>query len=245
VPLPWDSQHFEIPVGQIFSPELTDSELGNILSYAKEKGYHLIYWATCQERIVPLPLLRRFSGSLVDRKVTYQRKLSCAFTFGEIKKPSNTFTVIEYPQLPANQQLRALALLGGGHSRFYVDPCISREKFESMYDIWINRSTLHEIADVVFVAMDSTNIHEYLGVVTGSSKNGIGKVGLMGVQKEVQGQGIGSLLITTLHEWMLSNDINISEVVTQKNNVQACKFYERSGYLLASLQHYYHFWVQI
>ena len=245
MPLPWDSQHFEISVGQIISPELTDSELGNILSYAKEKGYHLIYWATCPERIVPLPLLRSFSGSLVDRKVTYQRKLSSEFNFGPIKNLNSTFQVIEYPQLPANRQLLALALLGGGHSRFHVDPCISREKFISMYHIWINRSTLHEIADVVFVVTDSSNIEEYLGVVTGSAKNGIGKVGLMGVQQKVQGQKIGSLLIKTLHEWLFSNGINISEVVTQKDNVQACKFYERSGYLLTSLQHYYHFWIRL
>ena len=245
MPLPWDSHHFEIPIAQIIAPELNDTELGDILAYAKEKGYQLIYWATFPERIIPLPLLRSFSGSLVDRKVTYQRKLSSKFTFDSIKNLNRTFQVIEYPQLPANQQLLALALLGGGHSRFHVDPYIARGKFISLYHTWINRSTLHEIADAVFVVTNSADIHKYLGVITGSAKNGIGKVGLMGVQKEVQGQGIGSLLIKTLHEWMLSNGINISEVVTQKDNVQACKFYERSGYLLASLQHYYHFWVQL
>lgn len=81
-------------------------------------------------------------------------------------------------------------------------------------------------------------------MITGSAQNGMGKIGLMGVQKNVHGQGIGSLLIKRLHEWLLSNGINISEVITQKDNVQACKFYESSGYLPASLQHYYHFWVQ-
>ena len=204
----------------------------------------MIYWATRPERIVPSPLLRSFSGSLVDRKVAYQRKLRSEYTFHEIKKSTNTVQVIEYPQMPADQQLLTLALIGGSHSRFHLDPCISREKFESMYHIWINRSTLHEIADVVFIVPDSLNIKEYLGMVTVSAKNGIGKVGLMGVQKKVQGQGIGSLLMKILHEWLLSHGINISEVVTQKDNVQACKFYERLGYLPASLQHYYHFWVQ-
>jgi dTDP-4-amino-4,6-dideoxy-D-galactose acyltransferase len=245
MPLPWDSHHFEIPIARIISPELNDIELGDILAYAKEKGYHLIYWTTSPERIIPLPLLRSFSGSLVDRKVKYQQKLSSEFAFDPIKNLNSTFQVIEYPQLPANQQLLALALLGGGHSRFHVDPFISREKFVSMYHIWINRSTLHEIADVVFVVTDSSNLHKYLGVVTGSARNEIGKVGLMGVQKEVQGQGIGSLLVKTIHKWMVSNGLNISEVVTQRDNVQACKFYERSGYQLTSLRHFYHFWVQL
>ncbi|HNP59797.1 MAG TPA: GNAT family N-acetyltransferase [Nitrospirales bacterium] len=245
MPLPWDSQHFEISVGQIISPALTNSELENILSFAKEQGYHLIYWATCPDRMIPLPLLQSFSGSLVDRKVTYQRKLSTEFTFGEIKNPSHSFEVIEFPRSQANQQLKTLALIAGGHSRFHDDPCISKEKFAGMYHIWINRSTLHEIADVVFIVKNSANMEDCLGMVTGSVKNGIGKVGLMGVQKKVQGQGIGSLLMKTLHEWLISNGIHTSEVVTQKNNIRACKFYERFGYKLESLQHYYHFWVQL
>jgi dTDP-4-amino-4,6-dideoxy-D-galactose acyltransferase len=245
VPLPWDSQHFEIPIAQVISPELNDAELGYILSHAKEKGYSLIYWATCPERIVPLPLLRSFSGSLVDRKITYQRKLSSDFSVDPQKNLASTFSVIEYPQSPANQQLLALAVLGGSHSRFQVDPYISREKFVSLYHIWINRSTLHEMADVVFVVANSSNMQKYLGVVTCSAKKGIGKVGLIGVQKESQGQGVGSLLIKTVHQWMESKDIHFSEVVTQKDNVPACKLYERSGYLLASLHHYYHFWVKL
>ena len=219
--------------------------LEGILSYAKKTGYSLIYWPTCPDRIIPLPLLQSFSGSLVDRKVTYQRELNSEFICDPFKNLNSTFKVMEYPKSPANQQLSALALLGGAKSRFHVDPNISREKFVSMYHIWINRSTLHEIADVVFVVTSSSNIHEYLGVVTWSGKNGMGKVGLIGVQKEVQGQGIGSLLMKTIHEWMLSNGINTSEVVTQRDNVQACKFYEKAGYLLKSIQHYYHFWVQL
>ena len=244
MPLPWDSQHFEIPIAKIISSELDDAELGDVLSHAKETGYSLIYWPTCPHRIVPLPLLRSFSGTLVDRKVTYQRELNSEIICDPIKNLNSTFKVIEYPQLPANQQLSALALLGGAKSRFHVDQNISSEKYISMYHIWINRSTLHEIADVVFVVTNSSN-DEYLGVVTGSAKNGIGKVGLFGVLKEVQGQGIGTLLIKAIHEWMLSNGINTSEVVTQRDNVQACKFYERAGYLMKSLQHYYHFWVQL
>jgi dTDP-4-amino-4,6-dideoxy-D-galactose acyltransferase len=243
MPLPWDSQHFEISVGQIITPELTDSELMSILIYAKENGYRLIYWATSPKRMIPLPILRSFSGSLVDKKITYRRKLSSDSTMGGKKMPSIPVQAIEYPRSPANEQLVNLALIGGGHSRFNIDPCIPRDKFASLYHIWINRSTLHEVADVVFVVPDSRNREEYLGMVTGSTKNGMGKIGLMGVQKKVQGQGIGSLLIKRLHEWLLSNGIKISEAITQKDNVQACKFYERSGYLPESLQNYYHFWI--
>ena len=214
------------------------------MSSARAKGYQLLYWATGVERTIPLPLLQSFSGSLVDRKVTYRRALSVEYTFTSTKNMSRRYRVSEYPQSPANQQLLALALLGGENSRFHIDSNISREKFVSMYHIWINRSTLHEIADVVFVLTNLSHTDEYLGVVTGSVKNGCGKIGLMGVQKDVQGQGIGSLLIATIHAWMLSNGATMSEVVTQSHNVQACKFYERSGYQLASLQHYYHFWIE-
>lgn len=205
----------------------------------------MVYWVACQDRIVPRSLLRDFSGLLVDRKATYQRKLSSEFPFGPIKNLNSSFKVIEYPQLPANQQLLSLALLAGGYSRFKIDPHIPSEKFVNMYHTWINRSTLHELADVVFVVANCSNMQKYLGVVTGSAKDGIGKVGLIAVHREFQGQGVGSLLIKTIQQWMVSQGINISEVVTQRDNVPACTLYEKSGYLLASIQHYYHFWVQL
>lgn len=244
-PLPWDSQHFEIPIAQIIAPELNDAELWDILSYTKGKGYRLVYWATSPDRNVPTTLLRNFSGFLVDRKVNYRGELTVKSPSSQIKSPSGHLKVIEHPQSPANQQLLSLALLAGGYSRFHIDPHIPSEKLVSMYHIWINRSTLHELADVVFVVANYSNIHEYLGVVTASAKDGIGKIGLIAVQKESQGQGVGTLLIKTVHQWMVSQGMNISEVVTQRDNVPACKLYERSGYLLASLQHYYHFWVQL
>lgn len=244
VPLLWDSHHFEISIGQIISQELNDSELGAALSFAKAEGFHLVYWATEAERDLPPTLLVNFSGLLVDSKVTFQKKLMPVPIPDSVKKLSNTLKVIEYPQSSATEQLLCLAVQSGNHSRFNIDHNIPKDKFESMFHIWINRSVAHELADVVFVAVHPSNIDRYLGVITASLNHGIGKIGLLSVSHAYQGKGVGSLLMHAVHQWMHSHDINETVVVTQRDNIAACKLYVRLGYRLESLQYFYHFWVQ-
>jgi hypothetical protein len=36
-----------------------------------------------------------------------------------------------------------------------------------------------------------------------------------------------------------------AHVVTQLENVPACKLYERGGYCLSALEHIYHFWLSV
>jgi hypothetical protein len=48
-----------------------------------------------------------------------------------------------------------------------------------------------------------------------------------------------------IHRWMLGRGVKQSTVVTQLVNIAACKLYERLGYHLINVQHYYHFWPQI
>jgi dTDP-4-amino-4,6-dideoxy-D-galactose acyltransferase len=244
VPLPWDSQHFEIPIARIIPPELNDSELRSVLSFAKSEGFHLVYWATRQECALPPTLLMNFLGLLVDRKVTFQKKLMPDPISDSVEKLSSPLKVLEYTQSQATDLLLSLAVQSGIHSRFNVDPHIPKYKFESMFHIWMKRSVVHDLADVVFVAVHPSNIHQYLGVITASVEYGMGKIGLISVLPNYQGKGIGSLLMRAVHQWMHSHDINETVVVTQQDNIAACKLYARLGYRLESLQHFYHFWVQ-
>lgn len=244
IPLPWDSEHFEILIGRISPPELTDQELEKVLSYTKRKGFDLVYWATRPECNLPATILTEFSGMLVSRKVTFQRNFMSVPISDFVGTLSRTFQIVEYTQSPATEQLLSLAVQSGIYSRFNVDPCIPKEKFESLFHIWMNRSVVHDLADVVFVAVHPSSIHQYLGVITASVEHGIGKIGLISVLPPYQGQGVGSLLMNAVHQWMHCHDINETVVVTQQANLAACNLYTRLGYQLESLQNFYHFWVQ-
>jgi len=235
VPLPWDSQHFEIPIARIIPSELNDSELRDVLSFAKSKGFHLVYWATRPECDLPPTLLMKFFGLLVDRKVTFQKKLMPEPISDSVENLSSALKVVEYTQSQATELLLSLTVQSGLHSRFNVDPHIPKYKFESMFHIWMKRSVVHDLADVVFVAVHPSNIHQYLGVITASVEHGMGKIGLISVLPNYQGKGIGSLLMRAVHQWMHSHEIHDAVVVTQQDNIAACKLYARLGYRLESL----------
>lgn len=244
VPVPWDSHHFEIPIARIIPPELNDSELGAVLSFTKSEGFHLVYWANSAGCDLPSNFLKKFSGLLVDRKVTFHKKHMPELISDSVEKLNSRLKVVEYTQSLATEQLLSLAVQSGIHSRFNVDSYIPKKKFESMYHIWMKRSAVHDLADVVFVAMNPSNIHQYLGVITASVEHGVGQIGLISVLQPYQGQGIGSLLMHAVDEWMHAHDVNETVVVTQQDNIAACNLYARLGYRLESLKNFYHFWVQ-
>ena len=244
VPLHWDSQHFEISIVRTTSSELNDAELGDVLSCARANGADLVYCAIRPDRDLPPELLENFSGKLLDKKATFQRDFFSEPSSDWVEKTSHMFTVVEYEQSQATEQLLSLAVQSGIHSRFNRDPYIPKGKFESMYHIWMKRSTVHELADVVLVAVDPSNVHEYFGVITVSVRYGVGRIGLIGVLQDHLGRGVGTGLMHAMHQWMLSYDIKETVVVTQHDNIAACKLYARLGYRLASLQNIYHFWPQ-
>ena len=63
------------------------------------------------------------------------------------------------------------------------------------------------------------------------------------VAAEVRGKGIGSALMHAAHRWMQHRGAREAQVVTQLVNLPACRLYERSGYRLSRVQHYFHFWL--
>lgn len=244
VSLPWDTQHFGVLVSRILPLELADSELRDVLSLAKAKGFELVYWTTPSDCNLSHDLLRQYSGLLVDKKVTFQKNLIHESTVDAGKSSSEMFEVVEYTQSQATEQLLSLAVKAGIHSRFNIDPNISEKQFEELYRIWMQRCTEHELAEVVFIAVEPSSKNHILGVITASVEQDIGRIGLICVSQTYQSMGVGSLLMNAVHRWMYAHDINVTTVVTQQGNDVACKFYAGLGYRLEVLQHIYHFWVQ-
>jgi dTDP-4-amino-4,6-dideoxy-D-galactose acyltransferase len=125
-----------------------------------------------------------------------------------------------------DQSLLNLALLSGHKSRFKKDNHLNH-KFESLYKLWIKKSLSGEMADAVFVAQSNDIIQ---GFVTVKKKNNHGQIGLIAVAPEAQGKGFGSKLLQAAEYWYVQNNIKKCTVVTQLDNIGACKLYERIGY---------------
>lgn len=239
--LRWDSDYFGFAVARITVAELDDATVLDALQSAKTQSIPLVYWATSPGRAVPPEILAEFRGTLVDKKATFARELGPE-GWAMPASEADSFKVLEYPQVPACPRLLALGVSAGQHSRFKTDPRIRAEHHQGLYEMWMRRSTLRELAGAVFIAVARKAPTEPVGVITISASEGVGHIGLIAVHSDARGQGVGKRLMEAAHAWMRAAGARRAEVVTQLANRAACRLYQSCGYQLRDVVDYYHFW---
>ncbi len=240
-PLAWDSAHFGWPVARLNDAGHDTVALAGALAQARRDGVVLVYWQADPEVVIPTAVLKEYGGRLVDRRATYAAELAS----GEVADGGESAAgeyVHEWPCGPASEALIDLAVAAGEFSRFRRDPLIPPERFGSMYALWIDRSTRRELADGVLVAAAEET--RPLGFVTVAEANGQATIGLIAVAASARSRGLGRLLMGAAHGWLAARGARRVSVVTQADNVAACRLYERCGYRLVELRHSYHFWPQ-
>lgn len=237
--LDWDSEHFGFEVGKISDPNIDDSQLETCLHFARVTGLSLVYWNT-RDRCPPANLLQQYGGTLVDHRATYSAIVH-ATPAGSIAVTDSRFRVAEYPLGGASEDLRSLAIAAGRYSRFAVDGRFPFDAFKSLYETWIERSTRHELADIVLIA---SNVEDkIIGFVTVATTNEGFQIGLIATDEAQRGKGVGRLLMDAAHTWMRDRGGGAANVVTQVCNIPACRLYERCGYRVCQVEKSFHFWL--
>jgi dTDP-4-amino-4,6-dideoxy-D-galactose acyltransferase len=228
--LEWDSDFFGFGVCRIEAGKTACLEVA--VEDARKRGMKLLYWFVDPTDKAAPEAATAVGARLVDRKVTYLHDLT---DMGEPTLNPHLTRAID-----VTPQLRTLAIESGHYSRFKVDPGFAPGAFDQMYDIWLERSVKGMIAREVLVYKDSS--HE-LGFVTLGVKNGRANIGLIAVDSNSRCKGIGAHLLKAAFlrakEWGLSE----ITVVTQQDNIGACRFYERYGFVAETVEHIYHIWL--
>lgn len=139
-------------------------------------------------------------------------------------------------------KLKSLAYLSGTFSRFNLDKKFEPHVFNSLYDHWLLAAVKKQFDNLFFVYLDEFELP--IGLLTAKLDliNKIGKVGLLAVDEESQGKGIGSSLLTFLEQLCNQNGIAILQIPTQLENPNSCKFYNKMGYKSVEVKHIYHYW---
>jgi dTDP-4-amino-4,6-dideoxy-D-galactose acyltransferase len=246
VRLDWECSHFGYPVARLAGSDLDHAGLASNLRLARREGIRLVVWPAPDEYEAPLELLGEFNGALVDRKATFSRPLAIDPENHPGPACQRRSLIVPYTLRTATRGLIELAIAAGTYSRFRVDPHFSPASFEAMYRQWIERSVSGTLADRVLVAPRNArdSVHnELAGMITLSESHGVATIGLIAVAADSRGQGIGSALMDSAHLWMQLRKAREAKVVTQLANLPACHLYERSGYRLVGIEHYYHFWL--
>ena len=142
---------------------------------------------------------------------------------------------------PALPPVLELGRQAASFSRFVADPRIPPSKATELFDIWTNRSTLREMADLVLVA-NPAGSSDIVGMVTVALRQDGGQIGLIAVDPKLRGLGIGTALVHSANRWTAGKGLIQGWVVTQAVNTSACRLYERTGYVLYQVERFYHSW---
>jgi dTDP-4-amino-4,6-dideoxy-D-galactose acyltransferase len=236
--LPWDSNFFGFNVARILPKHLGTPALKGILGALREANVSLAYWAADPNDKDSAHAARECQGFLADRKITF------ALEAAELRKRSplvtSTALVEEFSGQTSPPELEALAVQAGEFSRFRVDPRIPQECFLELYRLWIRKSVTGELAEKVFVVRNVAGT--IVGMVTVGEKDGRGDIGLLAVDSSARGRNLGVALVAAAQQWALDRGFQVAQVVTQGENVPACRFYEKCGYRIERVEHVYHFW---
>jgi dTDP-4-amino-4,6-dideoxy-D-galactose acyltransferase len=236
--LTWDSDFFGFKVARILPKNLGALGLKEILVALRAENIALAYWAADPDDPDCARAATECRGFLTDRKVTF------ALETAELRQRppllASTALVEEFAGGIPTPELEALAVQAGAYSRFRVDPRIPEDRFLELYRLWICKSVTGELAEKVFVVRDEAGI--IVGMVTAGEKDGRGDIGLLAVDNSARGRGLGVGLVAAAQQWALDSGYATTQVVTQGDNVAACRLYERCGYHIDRVEHIYHFW---
>jgi dTDP-4-amino-4,6-dideoxy-D-galactose acyltransferase len=232
--LDWDSAFFGVGVANISDAILSVEELTGVLAELKNKSVKLVYWAS--ERGLDDGQAAKLCGHLVDIRTTFVANFRCLDPRDVIR----TDIVEVYSSSMPVSELEDLAIQSGEYSRFAADPCLPREKFVSLYKIWINRSLRKEVANETLVIRDA---HRVVGMVTLAEKDGRGDIGLLAVDATCRRKHYGESLVRAAQKWFIKNGYELGQVVTQGKNIAACNLYKKCNYSVESIQYFYHFWL--
>lgn len=175
-------------------------------------------------------------GGLADIKITFTSDLTSLDEASFI----STDVVTKHLKLLDYSDVESLAIQSGKYSRFSMDPNISQKQFVNLYKAWIRKSLNPNDADEVLVIRGGDRI---VGMATLTDQNSRGTIGLIAVDREFRGNGLGEKLVRAAQINFISKGYEISQVVTQKMNYPACTLYRKCDYLVEKEEYFYHFWL--
>jgi len=114
-------------------------------------------------------------------------------------------------------------------SRYWKDSLIPKELSFAIYEKWFYNSIYNKYADEVFIAI---NGKKPIGILTLKKHKEIAHIDLIVVDPDEKGKGIGNLLLVESFNYCQQNGINSLYVETEGENIEANRFYQRSGFLL-------------
>lgn len=217
--LDWDSTFFKLEVGEIENDDNLDK-----INYS---NFDLLY--VKKEGKIVLP---GFKLNYEENKVIFEKEIvKINHDFKEIKQ----FSKVSYKI----NDIYDLAYESGKYSRFLKDSLFGESNFKKLYKDWVDNSITKQFADdILLYTIDDKTI----GFVTYKKHSNYGQIGLIAVNENFQGKGIGKQLINEVEKLLFKSGIKKIRIPTQFENTNACFFYKKIGFNIIENTPIKHFW---
>lgn len=225
--LQWDSDFFGLRIGRadIFTAE---DALSLVARYDELKPqFDLLY-------IFDLNNVgfEANGARLVDEKILY----------GKPCEPRKQYPEISFYQTAQpNDDLYRLVLVSGGYSRFNLDERLPKGSYERLYTRWIENACPKEGTNKQIFAYYQDEKAQ--GMITVDYQGYKAQIGLVAVDPNTQHQGIGTMIMSTLEYYLYHKGVTTIDVATQAANKNACRWYEKNGFVKKSVTPIYHWWL--
>lgn len=233
--LNWDTEQFGYKIVSVRPDKMSYKDLEELVHNLSNNGVKLIYFFADPTDGISNQSLERISAFLADEKITFHNYLKQNKGFYSFSS-----SIIPYKLECTSEKLRFLALQSGIYSRFKLDTKFVNHEYEKLYNVWIDKSVKKNIADEILVYYKDD---DEKGFITIETKKTIGSIGLIAVDEKERGNSIGKELMNAAFSKFTEKGISNVEVVTQKANVIACKFYETLGFEIKNIENVYHLWI--
>ena len=230
--LPWDSNHFGLRIGRVKSARPEESSMADISRWASDQSIDCLYLLADPDPRT----LRVVAGAgfrFVDVRATLEFGLS-EHPMQELAQEVRPATTDDVPNL------RRIAGESHRDSRFYADGNLPRALCDELYRIWIERSCVDPaFASEVLVAERNSRAVGYVSYLLSSAE---AEIGLVGIDRDFRGQGIGGQLLSETLRRIGAGGGRRVRVVTQGSNVPAQRLYQSLGFRTSSIGLWYHGW---
>lgn len=235
--LAWDSEFFGYRIGRITANQLNGTSWAQVEHWCTEHQIDLLYFLADPSDPETIAICESAKYTLTDIRIVLEKNLSDHHPMSNKRRKLTEVRIrpASTSDIPRLQQISAGMFTD---SRFYNDPrLVSQADF--LYSNWVRKSC-EGYAESVLVAEVNG---EQVGFISAHLENeSHGKIGLIGVQKEMQGLGIGRTLVNHCLEWFVQCRVATAYVVTQERNVTGLRLYERCGFSRTSRMLWYHKW---
>lgn len=236
--LKWDSKFWRKKTATIFTPVINKKVIKRISIFIEKNKIKFCSFLCNSNHAESVNLAELNKFKLTDIRLTFEKDIKL------VKKTKNNN---DYNfSLATKKNIKELEKIVNNiyqSSRYYYDINFDKVKVNHYYKDWVKKSVLGLFDDYCLI-LNSKKYNKIIGFVSLRINNdNSASIGLIGINKEFEGRGFGSIIMKNLFYHLYLKKVKKLYVVTQGRNIRAQRLYQKNDFIIKSSGIWYHKWL--